>query len=135
MKNQAKTVDADGVMHVTRIEGNVFEDLGFDKQVAKAMQEKLVREIEQRNHIKRVMVDGLKQEIARRGLSAEAAASILDISRPRLSDITRFKVDKFSIDCVSDLMTRMGQTVRVVIEGASSISPPNAKTRKTRSSE
>ncbi len=135
MKNQTKTVNADGVMHVTPIDGNVFEDLGFDKQVAKAMQEKVVREIEQRNHIKRVMVDGLKQEIARRGLSAEAAASILDISRPRLSDITRFKVDKFSIDCVSDLMTRMGQTVRIVIEGSAGVSAPKSTIRKSRPSE
>lgn len=135
MKNQTAKPDANGVTHVTPVSGNVFEDLGFGKPVAEEMQKKVLREIEQRNKIKRVMVDGLKQEIARRGLSAEAAASILAISRPRLSDITRFKVEKFSIDCVSDLMARMGQTVHVVIDASPSVSPRLQKARKSVTSE
>lgn len=135
MKNQTTKADVNGVTHVTPINGNVFDDLGFAKPVAEDLQKKVLREIEQRNNIKRVMVDGLKQEIARRGLSAEAAASILAISRPRLSDITRFKVEKFSIDCVSDLMTRMGQTVHVVIDDSPNISERRPKSRNPVSSE
>lgn len=131
MGNQAKAPDPNGVTHITPADGSVFEDLGFDKVAAKEMQAQVLREIEQRNDIKRAMVDGLKQEIARRGLSAEAAAALLDISRPRLSDITQLKVDKFSIDCVSDLMTRMGQTVRVVIDASPSASLHKAKAKRT----
>ncbi|WP_167229798.1 helix-turn-helix domain-containing protein [Massilia rubra] len=127
MKNQAKPANPDGVMHVTRVGGSVFEDLGFGKQASKGMQEKVNREIEQRNNIKRAMVDGLTREIARRGLSAMEAANMLDISRPRLSDITHFKVEKFSIDAMSDLMTRLGQSVQVVIAGSPSAARPARK--------
>ncbi|PWF47754.1 helix-turn-helix domain-containing protein [Massilia glaciei] len=131
MKSQVKAANLDGVMHVTGIDGNVFEDLGFGKQAAKQMQEKVVHEIAQRNEIKRVMVDGLKQEISRRGLSALEAAKVLDISRPRLSDITHFKVEKFSIDYVCDLMARMGQTVQVVIATSPNMGKRVRKTRKS----
>lgn len=130
MQNPSKAANSNGVMHVTPIGGNVFEDLGFSKEVATGMQQQVVHEIEQRYKIKRVMVDGLKREIARRGLSAVEAAKLLDISRPRLSDITHFKVEKFSIDCMSDLMARMGQTVQVVITGSQNTSQNSSKTHK-----
>lgn len=135
MRNESKRGNSNGVMHVTPIGGNVFEDLGFSKEVATEMQQKIAQEIEQRNEIKRVMVDGLKREIARRGLSAVEAAKLLAISRPRLSDITHFKVEKFSIDCVSDLMARMGQTVQVVITGSQDTSQGISKTHKAVISE
>lgn len=135
MKNQMKAALPDGVTHVTRAAGSVFEDLGFSKQASKGMLEKVDREIEQRNSIKRAMVDGLTQEIARRGLSAVEAAKVLDISRPRLSDITHFKVEKFSIDSVSDLMARLGQTVHVVIAGSPSGAAPARKARKATMAE
>jgi predicted XRE-type DNA-binding protein len=115
----------DAVMHITPADGSVFEDLGFSKDDAKELRAEVINELDQRNKIKRVMVNGVKAEIARRGLTMVEAAKVLEISRPRLSDITHFKVEKFSIDAVADLMARLGRSVRVVIDDV-----PNASSRK-----
>ena len=135
MKRKTKVVNPDGVMHVTPAEGNVFEDLGFSKDDAVELRAEVISELDQRNNIKRAMVNGVKAEIARRGLTMVEAAKVLDISRPRLSDITHFKVEKFSIDAVSDLMARLGRNVQVVIEDAPRTGQHSAKSRKRVASE
>jgi len=44
-----------------------------------------------------------------------AAAKALDISQPRVSDLIRGKVDKFTIDMLVNILTKLGHKVTMRI--------------------
>jgi len=46
-------------------------------------------------------------------LTQQTAAKVLGISQPRVSDLKRGKVDKFTIDMLVNLLTRLGHSVTV----------------------
>lgn len=61
----------------------------------------------------------LGQRIKAWNLSQEAAAARLGISRPRLNDLLRGKIDKFSLDALVNLVTAAGLHIEMrVAEGA-----------------
>jgi predicted XRE-type DNA-binding protein len=47
------------------------------------------------------------------GLTQEAAAARLGVTRPRLSDLLRGKISKFSLDALVNLATAAGLTLEV----------------------
>ena len=51
-------------------------------------------------------------------VSQEAAARRLGITRPRLNDLMRGKLDKFSLDALVNLATAAGLTLKIQIEDA-----------------
>ena len=51
-------------------------------------------------------------------LTQTQAAVRLDISQPRLNDLLRGRIDKFSLDALVDLAARAGLTVKVRIARA-----------------
>lgn len=121
----ARRVDAP---EITPSCGNVFLDLGFELEEALELEANIIKELQLRNDIKQSAVAEINGEIARRGLNKTQAAEMLQISRPRLSDITHLKVEKFSTDSVFDLLFRLGKVVKLVIEPA----PPLAAATKPR---
>lgn len=60
----------------------------------------------------------VQQEIAAWGLTQTAAAARLGISQPRLNDLLRGKVGKFSLGALVDLATRARLQVRVEVDRA-----------------
>ncbi len=51
-------------------------------------------------------------------VSQEAAARRLGITRPRLNDLMRGKLDKFSLDALVNLAAAAGLTLKIQIEDA-----------------
>jgi len=83
--------------------GNVFKDLGFSPEEATllAMRAKLMADI--------------RETIARRGWTQSQAARELGVTQSRISDLTRGKWDKFSLDMLVTLAVRSGQQVQLEV--------------------
>lgn len=72
--------------------GNVFLDMGIPRAEAAHLQ---IRS--------RLMIE-LTRHIERRGLSQRAAAEIMGVTQPRVSDIVRGNIDVFSIDTLIEML-------------------------------
>ena len=55
----------------------------------------------------------LQRTVAGWGLTQTEAAKRLGITRPRLSDLTRGKINKFSLDALVNLSAQAGLTVEI----------------------
>jgi predicted XRE-type DNA-binding protein len=93
---------------------SVFEDLGYSPQAARPLMDAVEEQVRRRNALKQVLVDELNREIEARHLNLTDAATMLLISRPRLSDISHAKFEKFSIDSALDLLHRLGKSIEFV---------------------
>lgn len=81
--------------------GNVFADLGFAPEEA----ENLL--------IRAELMRALEGEIQRRGLTQTAAAALLGVRQPRISDLMRRKIGRFTNDSLVNMLARLGVRVRV----------------------
>ena len=91
---------------LTKSSGNVFEDLGFDKEEAANLK------------IRSRLMMSLEDYIEREGLTQAEAAERLGVTQPRISDLVRGKIDLFSIDMLINLHARAGLRVRLEVVGA-----------------
>ena len=55
----------------------------------------------------------LEQEITARKLTQAAAARTLGIRQPRVNDLLRGRLDRFSIDALVEYLSRLGVQVRI----------------------
>lgn len=85
----------------TKSSGNVFMDLGFDPAEAAVLQ------------MRANLMSDLRLYIERHELTQVEAAERLGIAQSRVSDLVRGKWDKFSLEMLITLETRLGRTVRV----------------------
>lgn len=86
---------------VQRSSGNVFADLGFDDDEAEHLR------------IRSALMATLRQLLRERKLTQANAAAVLGVSQPRVSDLVRGKIDRFSIDTLVDMLARAGVRVEV----------------------
>ncbi len=99
MKKQSATL----ISHTTSTGGNVFADLGIAPEKAAKLKIKA-----------RLMVD-LGEWIKHRDLTQAEAAELLGVTRPRISDMMRGKIDKFTIDALVDMVERTGRHVHLEV--------------------
>lgn len=57
----------------------------------------------------------IREAVAAWGVTQAAAAKRLGLTQPRLNDLLRGRINKFSLDALIDLATRAGLSVRVAI--------------------
>ncbi len=88
---------------VGRSSGNVFRDLGFGRDEAQHL---LVRS--------KLMIE-IEKVVRERRLTQAAAAKVMGVSQPRISDLLRGKVELFSSDSLIDMLARLGFTVRLAL--------------------
>ena len=88
-------------LKVTPSTGNVFRDLGFRREEAEHL---LIRAD--------LMIE-VQKLITSRRLKQKAAAKILRVTQPRVSDLLRGRIDLFSTDAMIDMLARLGARVRV----------------------
>lgn len=88
-------------MHPTS--GNVFADLGFDPEEAQNLKLRADLMIE------------LTKVIEARDLTQAAAARLLGVTQPRVSDLVRGKIDRFSVDSLVEMLGRAGATVSLTV--------------------
>jgi predicted XRE-type DNA-binding protein len=86
---------------VRKSSGNVFSDLGFDPDEAEHLR------------IRSALMATLRQVLRDRDLTQAAAATLLEVSQPRVSDLMRGKIDLFSIDALVDMLARANVRVDI----------------------
>ncbi len=86
---------------VTRSSGNVFRDVGFGPDEAQHL---LVRS---------ELMLKVEKLLKQKGLTQAAAARIMGVTQPRVSDLLRGKIGLFSTDSLIDMLAKLGITVRV----------------------
>jgi len=82
---------------------NVFRDLGFDPEEAENLR------------IRADLMIQLTKLIETRGVTQASAAKLLGVTQPRISDLMRGKIDRFSIDTLIEMLGRTGARVSFVI--------------------
>jgi predicted XRE-type DNA-binding protein len=61
------------------------------------------------------MMIAIRETVARWGITQAAAAKRLGLTQPRMNDLLRGRIDKFSLDALMNLAARAGLAVRVAI--------------------
>jgi len=85
----------------TKSKGNVFVDLGFEPAEAAVLQ------------MRATLMGDLRVYIEQNQLTQAEAAKRLGIAQSRVSDLVRGKWEKFSLEMLITLETRLGRKVRV----------------------
>lgn len=61
---------------------------------------------------------GIRERVKAWRIPQEEAAKRLGLTRPRLNDLLRGKIDKFSLDALVNIVTAAGYTLHIGIEEA-----------------
>jgi len=91
---------------ITASSGDIFKDVGFSP-----------RESEKLN-IKSKLMSEIESYIKDNGLTQEQAAKLMGVTRPRISDVIRGKIDKFTIDALVDMLAKAGHHIVVTVDRA-----------------
>lgn len=83
-------------MKATKTSGDVFRDLGFSPAEARNLQ------------LRSQMMTALRKFIVRVGLTQAEAAKRLQVTQPRISDLTRRKISRFSLDVLVNMLAEIG---------------------------
>jgi len=89
---------------IRRSAGNVFHDLGFGSEAAEHLK------------IRADLMIQLSKLLQRRALTQAEGARLLGVTQPRISDLTRGKIDRFSIDSLVEMLGRAGARVSFVVK-------------------
>ena len=84
---------------ITMGSGDVVVDLGFSPAESRNLR------------IRSEMMTALRKFIDKEGLTQADAARLLKVSQPRISDLTRGKISKFSLDSLVNMLTDAGLEV------------------------
>src|SRR5262245_36619898 len=79
--------------------GNVFTDLGYPDARERSLKVQLAMEVN------RILGD--------RGLRQDRAAKLLGIRQPHVSDLVRYRLNRFSVERLMDFLTRLGKEVQI----------------------
>jgi predicted XRE-type DNA-binding protein len=66
--------------------------------------------------LRTVLVGQLKQELLKTGLSQQQAAKKLGVSQPRISEIYKLSIDKFSAELLVKFLYKLGKEVSITVE-------------------
>jgi predicted XRE-type DNA-binding protein len=86
-----------------RSTGNVFKDLGFGDDEAENLK------------IRADLMIELTRLIEAQELTQTAAAELLGVTQPRVSDLIRGKIDRFSVDTLIEMLGHAGACVSFVV--------------------
>lgn len=89
---------------MTRSSGNVFRDLGFSPDESEHLR------------VRSELMVKLQKSITARGLTQGAAAELLGVTQPRISDLMRGRLDLFSIDTLIDMLAKLGVRAKLVLQ-------------------
>ena len=97
---------------VHRSSGNVFRDIGFPAEQAQSLR------------LRADLMIQIRRVIENRHMTQAAAAKLLGVTQPRISDLVRGRIDLFSIDTLIDMLARVGIRVGLTIR------PSRARTKR-----
>ena len=93
-------------LKIERGSGNVFRDIGFAPEEAQNL------------HLRSELMTRVEQFVKRSGVTQTAAARALGITQPRLNDLLRGKIDKFSLDALVNMLGHAGMRVELRVKKA-----------------
>jgi predicted XRE-type DNA-binding protein len=82
----------------------VFRDIGFSPVEAEHLR------------VRAELMLALERLIMRRRLTQAQAAKVLGVSQPRVNDLVRGRLHRFSIDALVEMLARAGVRVRLTTE-------------------
>jgi predicted XRE-type DNA-binding protein len=85
---------------------NVFRDLGFPEDEAQNLL------------LRADLMIAIERSVRRAGLSQTQAAKKLGITQPRLSDLFRHRIERFSLDALVNIAARAGMRVELKVKKA-----------------
>lgn len=94
---------------IRRSSGNVFRDLGFPAEEATNLK------------LRSDLMIRLSKLIQARGLTQAQAAKLFRVTQPRISDLVRGKIDRFSIDTLIAMLGHAGVRVQLVLGRSSKV--------------
>lgn len=94
---------------IRRSSANVFRDLGFSAEEATNLK------------IRSDLMIRLSKVIETRGLTQAQAANVFGVTQPRISDLVRGKIDRFSIDTLIAMLGHAGVRVQIVVGRSSKV--------------
>jgi predicted XRE-type DNA-binding protein len=103
------------VRHVTKPGANIFLELGFEPGEAARLHTESKQRISDTMALKEQLMEELSKWILENHLKQAEASEILQVSRPRVSDVVNKKVSKFTIDTLVNMLSRVGKPVRLAI--------------------
>ena len=93
-------------LKIERGSGNVFRDIGFSPEAAQNL------------HLRSELMTHVDQFVKRSGVTQTEAARALGITQPRLNDLLRGKINKFSLDALVNMLGRAGMRVELRVKKA-----------------
>ena len=93
-----------GKLKMIRGSGNVFSDLGFDPEEADNLL------------LRAQLMSSIRG--AARGLTQRDAATLFGVSQPRVNDVLRGRIRKFSLDALVNMLGRAGMRVELKVRKA-----------------
>ncbi len=94
--------------------GNVFTDLGFAPEEAANLQ------------LRSRLAIAIERYVEAEGLTQTEAAERLGVTQPRVSDLARGKLDRFTVDALVNMLARVGRYVEVRIHPSGSSGGPDS---------
>lgn len=94
---------------VRRSSGNVFRDLGFSLEEAENLK------------MRTDLMIQLSKLIQARRLTQAGAADLFGVTQPRVSDLVRGKINRFSIDTLVAMLGHAGVRIRLVVDRKSKV--------------
>lgn len=86
---------------VRRSSGNVFTDLGFDRETAEHLR------------IRSALMATVRRVIEDSDMTQAEAARLFNVTQPRISNLMRGKIDLFSVDTLIEMLSRAGVGIEV----------------------
>ena len=93
-------------MKTKKSSGNVFKDLGFNREEAENLR------------VRAMLMAALEKYIRQEGMTQAEAAGKLGVTQPRISDLMRGKIEVFSIDTLVAMLAQVGLRVKIQITKA-----------------
>jgi len=94
---------------IRRSTGNVFRDLDFDPEEAENLK------------LRSDLMIALSKMIKARRLTQAKAAALFRVTQPRVSDLIRGKIDRFSVDTLVAMLGHAGARVELVVRSKSRV--------------
>jgi predicted XRE-type DNA-binding protein len=88
---------------IRRSKGDVFRDLGFDPAESENLR------------LRSDLMMELSKLVRSRRMTQTQAAAMFGVSQPRVSDLMRGRIDRFSVDTLVAMLGSAGLRVRLVV--------------------
>jgi predicted XRE-type DNA-binding protein len=93
-------------LKIVRGSGNVFLDIGFSPDEAQNL------------HLRSELMSKIEHFVRSSGLTQKECAVRMGVTQPRLSDLLKGKIDKFSLDALVNMLGHAGMRVRMSVKMA-----------------